>query len=652
LGEQALHLLFVGADPADVTLVRKLLLRAMGHGASRLDQVSSTPEALERLIHTDYDLILLDDRIDSRRAIARELRRRHKIIPTVLLTSKNENETADEVAGCGLSDYLHRSGLNEFKLSRILRCVLCARKREEASRRAEDQLRKLSRAVEQSADLVIITNREGIIEYVNPAFEELTGYSRDEILGRKPSLLKSGQQNPAYYKDLWETILAGKAFRGVLVNKKKNGTLFHAEKTITPVRDSTGKITHFISNDRDVTERHNLEAQLRQVQKMDAIGQLAGGVAHDFNNLLMVVSSYAELALDSLTPEHSLHRNIREILHAARRAADLTRQLLAFSRTQAQSLRLLDLNEVVQDLGRILPRVIREDIELALVTSKDLGRIKADPVQMEQIIINLAVNARDAMPVGGKLTIETASVHLDDAYVHLRPIVPPGDYVLLTITDSGLGIPPEHLPHIFEPFFTTKQEGKGTGLGLATVYGIVKQSGGFIWVYSEPGLGTTFKIYFPRVAEKQPRVTAPPRADSYARGSETILYVEDEEAVRLPSCEFLTRCGYKVLPAPCGTDAIEIAGNYAEEIHLMITDVIMPGISGTETAEQLVTLRPKMKVLYVSGYGHPTLLRHGIQDLQPVFLEKPFTLKALASRVREILDANSPSLLTISHLSS
>lgn len=652
LGEQALRLLFIGADPADLALVRKLLLRAMGAGASRIDQVSSIPEALEQVIRIDYDLILLDERLEGRRQMLRELRRRPKILPTVLLTDKSENDTVAEVASCGLNDYLHRSGLNEFRLSRILRCVLCARKREEASRRTEDQLRKLSRAVEQSADLVIITNREGTIEYVNPAFEDLTGYSRDEVLGRKPNLLKSGQQDPAYYRDLWETVLAGKVFRGVLTNRKKDGTLFCAEKTITPVRDGTGQITHFISNDRDVTERHKLEAQLRQAQKMDAIGQLAGGVAHDFNNLLMVISSYAELALDSLTPEHSLHRNISEILHAAHRAADLTRQLLAFSRTQTQCLRLLDLNEVVQDLGRILPRLIREDIQLVLATGQDLGRIKADPVQMEQIIINLAVNARDAMPQGGKLTIETSRVHLDEEYVHRHPIVPPGDYVLLTVSDSGMGIPPDHLPHIFEPFFTTKQEGKGTGLGLATVYGIVKQSGGYVWVYSEPGLGTTFKIYFPRVADQQHKAAATHRVHTYACGSETILYVEDEEAVRLPACEFLTRCGYKVLTAACGSDALQIAATYRETIHLMITDLIMPGISGTDTAEQLVGLRPHMKVLFVSGYGHPTLSRPGFRGLQPVFLEKPFTLKALASKVRQILDSKAPVTGAFSELPS
>ena len=639
MGEQAVRLLYVGHRPADVALINRLLLRAMGNGASRLDSVFSIAEALERLVHSDYDLLLLDEHIDARPGadIVRELRRQHKVVPIVFLTDRDDEQTLPDVLRCGANDFLNRATLNEFKLSRTIRCVLCLRKREAQARHAQDRLRKLSRAVEQSADLVIITDRGGNIEYVNPAFEELTGYARDEVLSQQPSLLKSGEQTSAFYREMWDTILSGNVFRGVLANKKKNGDIFYAEKTITPVRDSGGRITHFISTDRDITDRRKLEAQLLQAQKMDAIGQLAGGVAHDFNNLLMVISSYAELALDSLTPSHSLHNNILEILHAARRAADLTRQLLAFSRKQNQCLRHLDLNEVLQELGRMLPRLIGEDIQLALVSGQELGKVRADAVQMEQVIINLAVNARDAMPHGGKLSIETSNIQLEDEYVHNHPIVPPGEYVLLTVTDSGQGIPREHLPHIFEPFFTTKEAGKGTGLGLATVYGIVKQSAGFIWVYSEPGLGTTFKIYLPRVADKKRKTSTPVHTQSYQRGYETVLYVEDEEAVRQPACTFLTRCGYKVLQAANGEDAIRIAQAHEGQIQLMITDVVMPGMSGSRLAEHLCQLRPQIKVLYVSGYANPTLLQHGVDDVQAVFLQKPFTLKTLAWKVRQVL---------------
>ena len=290
-------------------------------------------------------------------------------------------------------------------------------RKERQSEKTEDTLRKLWRAVEQSADLVMITDREGVIEYVNPAFEAVSGYTPGELMGQTPRVLKSGQQNSELYKEMWQTILAGNVFRCTMVNRKKNGDVFVAEKTVTPLRDSEGRITHFISNDRDITDRRRLENQLQQAQKMDAIGRLAGGVAHDFNNLLMVISSYAELMLDSLAPHHPLRRNVDEIQKASRRAADLTRQLLAFGRKQMQSLQLLDLNLIIEDINKMLPRLIGEDIELVFVPGEKLGKVKADPVQIEQVLMNLAANARDAMPKGGRLVIETASLRLDDAYV-------------------------------------------------------------------------------------------------------------------------------------------------------------------------------------------------------------------------------------------
>ncbi len=311
--------------------------------------------------------------------------------------------------------------------------------------RAEDTVRKLWRAVEQSADLVMITDREGRDRVREPGFR-----GPDRVLSRRTDrarlrrILKSSQQTSELYTELWQTILAGNVFRCTMVNRKKNGDVFVAEKTITPLRDGDGKITHFISNDRDITDRRRMENQLQQAQKMDAIGRLAGGVAHDFNNLLMVISSYAELMLDSLTPQHPLRHNVDEIQKASRRAADLTRQLLAFGRKQMQTLQVLDLNLIIEDFNKMLPRLIGEDIELVFVPGEKLGKVKADPVQIEQILMNLVANARDAMPKGGKLVIETASVRLDEAYVQEHAIVPPGDYVLLTVGDSGLGIEPEH----------------------------------------------------------------------------------------------------------------------------------------------------------------------------------------------------------------
>jgi PAS domain S-box-containing protein len=510
--------------------------------------------------------------------------------------------------------------------------------------RAEDTVRKLWRAVEQSADLVMITDREGLIEYVNPAFEALTGYSPGELSGQTPRILKSSQQPSELYTELWQSILAGNVFRCTMVNRKKNGDVFVAEKTITPLRDGDGKITHFISNDRDITDRRRMENQLQQAQKMDAVGRLAGGVAHDFNNLLMVISSYAELMLDSLTPQHPLRHNVDEIQKASRRAADLTRQLLAFGRKQMQTLQVLNLNLLIEDFNKMLPRLIGEDIELIFVPGDKLGRVKADPVQVEQILMNLVANARDAMPEGGKLVIETASVRLDEAYVQEHAIVPPGDYVLLTVGDSGLGIEPEHMPHIFEPFYTTKEEGKGTGLGLATVYGIVKQNSGFIWVYSEPGMGTTFKIYFPRVRQTKLAPQPATVTGGCPRGCETLLLAEDEAAVRQSTREFLSMNGYVVLEAKNGTEALALARSYKGTIDLMIADVVMPQMGGAKLAAELATDRPTMRVLFVSGYAETTFQRHGTIDVTARFLQKPFSLKALARKIREVLDEGKSAL--------
>jgi len=456
--------------------------------------------------------------------------------------------------------------------------------------------------------------------------------------------LKSSQQPSELYTELWQSILAGNVFRCTMVNRKKNGDVFVAEKTITPLRDGDGKITHFISNDRDITDRRRMENQLQQAQKMDAVGRLAGGVAHDFNNLLMVISSYAELMLDSLTPQHPLRHNVDEIQKASRRAADLTRQLLAFGRKQMQTLQVLNLNLLIEDFNKMLPRLIGEDIELIFVPGDKLGRVKADPVQVEQILMNLVANARDAMPEGGKLVIETASVRLDEDYVQEHAIVPPGDYVLLTVGDSGLGIEPEHMPHIFEPFYTTKEEGKGTGLGLATVYGIVKQNSGFIWVYSEPGMGTTFKIYFPRARQTKLAPQAPAFAEGCPRGCETLLLAEDESAVRQSTREFLTMNGYIVLEAKNGTEALALANGYKGAIDLLIADVVMPQMGGAKLAAELAADRPQMKVLFVSGYAETTFQRHGTIDVTARFLQKPFSLKALARKIREVLDEGKSAL--------
>ncbi len=643
IGSRQMHILLVAENQEDFIYLRDLLVRA-GDGHIALDHAQSSEEALALLRRTPRDLILCDYKSGDGMALRllHELRAQGLGPPVIFLSDYVDEATVEAAIRAGTCGCVQTASLDEASITRTIRHAIEVYCKERQRQKAEDALRKLWRAVEQSADLVIISDREGIIEYVNPAFETLTGYSREETIGETPRLLKSEEQNPEVYRELWQTILSGNVFRGVLANRKKNGEIFFAEKTITPLRDAEGKITHFISNDRDITERRRLEIQFQQAQKMDAIGTLAGGVAHDFNNLLMVISAYAELMQDSLAPEHPLRRNVQEIMAASRRAADLTRQLLAFGRKQVQSLQFLDLNWVIDEINKMLPRLIGEDIELVFAPGQKLGKVKADLVQIEQIVMNLAANARDAMPKGGKLTIETANVHLGESYVQEHSIVPVGDYVLLAVTDCGGGIAPQHIAHIFEPFYTTKKDGKATGLGLATVYGIVKQNGGFVWVYSEPGLGTTFKIYLPRVQQESENIRLKKPAEmSSSKGCETLLLVEDELAVRQSTREFLILNGYIVLEAKNGEDALCIARDYVPPIHMMITDVVMPNMGGPKLAGHLATEGPCMKVLFVSGYAENTVLRHGAIDVTSRFLQKPFPLKTLGRKIREVLETDT-----------
>jgi PAS domain S-box-containing protein len=467
----------------------------------------------------------------------------------------------------------------------------------------------------------------------------LTGYSLDEVHGKTPRILKSGEQGPEIYQEMWKAILSGSVFRGILVNRKKNGELYYVEESICPIRDADGKITHFISNGRDLTERLRLEAQLLQAQKMDAIGRLAGGVAHDFNNLLTIITSYSELALDSVPHNSPLESKLQEILLAARRAAELTRQLLAFSRKQPQALCVVKLNAVVQTIAKTLPRLIGEDIDFSFAPDENLGPVRIDPVQLEQVLMNLAANARDAMPQGGHLQIETSDVRLDDDYIHGKPaVIPKGHYALITVSDEGHGIPAEDLPHVFEPFYTTKPSGKGTGLGLATVYGIVKQNNGFIWVYGEPGSGTIFKIYLPRVHERH-HLSEIKETESQNElgGSETILLVEDEAAVRRATAEFLRLQGYNVIEARDGLDALALAQEQTM-IHLVVRDVVMPRMSGGALAKEVARVRPDTQFFFVSGYAGKTILDHKVVDLETNFLQKPYTLRQLSSKIRKALD--------------
>jgi two-component system, cell cycle sensor histidine kinase and response regulator CckA len=639
---RSMQLLVLGDGESDPTRLRDLLKLA-GDERLRVDCVRSPQNASARLRQTEYDLVLADGQ-SSGDAKFQLLQEGPRLTPVIFLRDSKDDSDTRSIVQSVLCNAARGCVPSSRCLAIAILDAIGSYRRERQQQTSEEMLHKLRRTVEQSPDPVMITDRSCVLEYVNPAFEALTGYSKEEVVGQALGLLKSEHQAGELYEEMWNTVLSGNTFHGIVMNRKKNGETFILEKSITPLRDAAGEITHYISTGRDITDQKRLESQLQQAQKMDAIGRLAGGVAHDFNNLLMVISACAELTLDGLAAEDPLREKIHEIINASRRAADLTRQLLAFGRKQMQSLQLVDLNAVLLEIGKMLPRLIGEDIQLVFVAGQNLDKVKVDPVQIEQIVMNLAANARDAMPSGGKLTIETSNAHLDETYRHRHSMVPPGDYVLLSVTDSGVGIPQETLTHIFEPFYTTKDEGKGTGLGLATVYGIVKQNGGFIWVYSEPGLGTAFKIYLPRAQSAISQARMAPIAQQHSpHGYETLLLVEDEEAVRKSTREFLTRSGYTVLEASNGEEALRVSREYCGPIGLMISDVVMPQMSGPNLAERLAAERPRMKVLFVSGYAENTILRHGKIDVTACLLQKPFGLNALARKIRELL-AGSESL--------
>ncbi|MGA7754425.1 MAG: PAS domain S-box protein [Candidatus Sulfotelmatobacter sp.] len=641
-----LRVLLVGNQEEDFFLIREILERTRGTLAADLDHARSIDEAKAMLHRQSYGLVLFEHEtgnVEAQRMMG-ELVRAGVSLPFILLTEDADEKTVAEIIDSGTWNCLPKSQLDGATLVRTIRSAIALHSLRQEQQSTGELLRKLSRAVEQSADTVMITDRSGVIEYVNPAFETLTGYSREEACGKTPRILKSGEQAPETYQEMWKMLLDGNSYRGILVNRKKNGELYYVEESICPVRDSEGQIAYFISNGRDLTDRLRLEAQLLQAQKMDAIGRLAGGVAHDFNNLLTIITSYSELALDAVPGNSPLEAKIQEILLAARRAAELTRQLLAFSRKQPQALRVVELNQVVAGIAKTLPRLIGEDIEFSFAPGTGVGCVRVDPMQIEQVLMNLAANARDAMPQGGHLRVETENLHLDEDYIHGKPaVIPMGHYALITVSDDGAGIPRESLPHIFEPFYTTKPSGQGTGLGLATVYGIVKQNKGFVWVYSEPDSGTVFKIYLPCVSGRARSSEANFEPRSECRGTETVLLVEDEQAVRRSTAEFLRLQGYQVIEAKDGVDALSRARNNGSTIHLLVTDVVMPGMSGGELANKLGPVRPDMKFLFVSGYAGKTVLDHKVVDLETNFLQKPYTLRQLSQKIRAALNHASNS---------
>jgi len=503
----------------------------------------------------------------------------------------------------------------------------------------EEKLRTLLQAVERSPVSVVITDPQGRIEYVNPRFSEATGYTLADVRGENPyTRIPDGDKDPAR-ADLRRALRDGDEWRGELHSLRPDGRLVRELGSFSPIRDAQGRITGFVGLLEDVTEKRRSEQalaatqqQLIHSQKMEAVGRLAGGVAHDFNNLLNVIVGYAELLARSLPQGDTRRARIDQILLAAMRAGTLTRRLLAFSRNQVLQPRVIDPNAAVVETEQMLRRLIGEDVELAIQLGEGLGSVRVDPGQLEHVLLNLAVNARDAMPRGGVITLATAAADLAGTASS-----PPGRYVVLSVRDTGTGMDEETRARIFEPFFTTKPTGEGTGLGLATVYGIVEQSGGFIRVESEPGRGTTFRVYLPRVDGSPEPAPRPSSQRPRLRGRETVLVVEDQDSLREMIREALQLLGYRVLAAPNGEAALDLARGHGGPLDLLITDIVMPRMGGGELASRLLAQRPGLRVLYMSGHANETVTRHGAFEPR-VLLEKPFSTETLSLRVRDVLD--------------
>lgn len=506
---------------------------------------------------------------------------------------------------------------------------------------AREEVLRLAEIVESTDEAIVSLDLNGTVLTWNAGATKLYGYPAREMIGKSASLLV-----PAERRDELSAVLE-KAGKGLSLDPfetsrvNKDGQLVPVALTVSPIRDRSGKAIGCSEISRDLTESkeaQKLEEQFRQAQRIEGLGKLAGGIAHDFNNLIMIIRSYGELLTDQLSAEPQSANGLKQIMKAADRAASLTQQLLAFSRKQVLAPKNVDLNSIVEETARMLERMIGEDIDLKFVPSRPLSRVRVDPGQMSQVLINLSVNARDAMPTGGRLTIETQNLILDGKYADRHSPLTPGAYVALIVTDTGTGMSKEVQERVFEPFFTTKEQGKGTGLGLSTVYGIVKQSGGFIWVYSEPGQGTSIKILLPCVDQQVAAQESRPHQE-VERGSETILLVEDEPALRESLASFLSRTGYKVLEAANGEEALSVAKKHSGIIDIVLSDVVMPKVSGRDFVTALLAIKPDVKVLFMSGYTDDTIVRHGVLNASVAFLQKPFALGALSRKLREVLAA-------------
>ena len=629
------RILMVDDNPDDRILIRRVLLREFPELEIReVGDPQTLARALEErpfdLVITDYGLGFTDGF-----ALLDTLKAQWPECPVILCTGTLSEEIAVEALRKGLDDYVLKEPRRFMRLPAAVRSAIDHARQRAAARAAERRYHELF----DGAPVGLIRSLpDGRILAANAAAARITGFP-----GVAALLEVSVADLYADVGDRARVIAAldrGETLQDLEVQgRRRDGVLIWVSVNVRPVRDAGGRTLHYEWSLADITERRQLESQLRQAQKMEAVGQLAGGVAHDFNNLLTVIGGRCYLMLGKLGPDDALRREVELVRGAAERAARLTHQLLAFSRKQVLEPRVLDLNETVTGIEPLLRRLIGEDIEISVTCGSELGRVKADAGQVEQVILNLSVNARDAMPQGGRLILETANVTLDERAARRAPDLAPGSYVVLSVTDSGHGMDAATRAQIFEPFFTTKEVGKGTGLGLATVYGIVKQSGGFIEVESEPGRGASFKVYLPRV-EEAVAVPEPAKASgTRLRGSETVLLVEDDEFLRTFAREILTVQGYVVLEATSPRDALRIQAAHQGRINLLLTDVVMPEMNGRQLADHLKKARPDMAVLFMSGYTGAALSERGeAAEFTGQLLQKPFTPDGLSRRVREVLD--------------
>ncbi len=503
-------------------------------------------------------------------------------------------------------------------------------------KRNEGEINRLATVVEQVGEGILLTDLEGNIEYVNPAFEKITGYKKEDAIGNNPRFLKSGKHDSRFYKNMWDRITRGETWEGRLINRKKSGAYYYEETTISPIKDTSGAIINYAAIKKDISKEVSLESQLIHTQRMDAVGQLAGGIAHDFNNILTAIigfASYMKLKMDDDDP---LKNQLEQILSASENAANLTKGLLAFSRKQPVNLNAVKLNDIVLKVEKLIRRLISEDIEIKISMSQDDLHVMADGGQLEQILINLATNARDAMYQGGMLSISVEHTVLDERFIKAHGYGKVGPYGLISISDTGIGMDEETRKRIFEPFFTTKELGKGTGLGLSIVYGIIKQHGGIINVYSEPGVGTTFKIYMPLTNSREYEMRQG-ELDSPLGGNETILYAEDDENARISTKAFIEEFGYKVIEAVDGVDAVNIFKEKKDEIDLLVLDVIMPNKNGIEAYDEISKVQPGIQALFTSGYPKEIVEQKKLSGEDITLISKPISPNEILTKIRETL---------------